>query len=149
MDIVWIVVADAARARILSCTGRACQGLADVEALAHTESRFQNQDLVSDRPGRGWASASGDGRHAFEEPTDPAQHERDRFARIVAERLKTAHYQGTFKHLVLVAAPSFLGALRDVLDRQVQQVVCAEVAKNVVKVDDPGTLRGYLPDFLY
>jgi protein required for attachment to host cells len=149
MDTVWIVVADAARARILSCEGRACHGLTDVEAFSHSESRAQNQDLVTDRPGRGWASASGDARHAMDEPTDPAQRERDRFARIVADRLKTAHYQGVFKHLVIVASPGFLGALRDVMDRHVAHVVRAEVAKNVVKVEGPEALRAYLPDFIY
>ena len=113
MDTVWIVVADAARARILSCEGRACHGLKDVEAFSHSESRAQNQDLVSDRQGRGWASASGDARHAMDEPTDPAQHERERFARAVAERLKTAHHQGVFKHLAIIASPSFLGVLRE------------------------------------
>jgi protein required for attachment to host cells len=149
MDTVWIVVADAARARILSCEGRACHGLKDVEAFSHSESRAQNQDLVSDRQGRGWASASGDARHAMDEPTDPAQHERERFARAVAERLKTAHHQGVFKHLAIIASPSFLGVLREVLDRQVAHMIRAEVAKNVVKVESPEALRAYLPDFLY
>jgi protein required for attachment to host cells len=149
MDTVWIVVADAARARILRCEGRACHGLADVEALSHSESRAQNQDLVSDRQGRGWASASGDGRHAMDEPTDPAHHERERFARMVAERLKSAHHEGVYKHLVIVASPSFLGVLREVLDRHVAQAVRAEVAKNVVKVDDLAVLRSHLPDFIY
>jgi protein required for attachment to host cells len=149
MDTVWIVVADAARARILRCEGRACHGITDVEALSHSESRAQNQDLVSDRPGRGWANAQGDARHAFDETTDAAHHERDRFARMVAERLKSAHHEGVFKHLVIVASPSFLGALREVMDRQVAQSVRAEVAKNVVKIEDPEGLRSYLPDFLY
>jgi protein required for attachment to host cells len=149
MDTVWIVVADAARARILSCEGRACHGLKDVEAFSHSESRAQSQDLVSDRPGRGWASASGDARHAMDQPTDPAHHERERFARIVADRLKAAHNQGAFKHLALVASPSFLGVLREVLDRHVAQVICVEVAKNVVKVESPEALRPFLPDFLY
>ncbi|MBS0001658.1 MAG: host attachment protein [Thioalkalivibrio sp.] len=149
MDTVWIVVADAARARILRCEGRACHGLADVEALSHTESRANTQDLVSDRQGRGWATPSGDARHAMDETTDPAHHERERFARMVADRLKSAHHEGVFKHLVIVASPPFLGALRDVLDRSVAQVVRAEVAKNVVKVEDPAALRSHLPDFIY
>ncbi|MFO8152269.1 host attachment protein [Thioalkalivibrio sp.] len=149
MDTVWIVVADAARARILRCEGRACHGLADVEALSHTESRANTQDLVSDRPGRSWATPSGDARHAMDETTDPAHHERERFARMVADRLKSAHHEGVFKHLVIVASPSFLGALRDLLDRSVAQTVRAEVAKNVVKVEDPAVLRSHLPDFIY
>ncbi|WP_018934683.1 host attachment protein [Thioalkalivibrio sp. ALJ24] len=149
MNTVWIVVADAARARILSCEGRACSNMQDVEALTHSQSRAHNQDLVSDRPGRSWSSSTGDGRHAMQDPTDPAAVERERFARELAERLREAHHAGSFQHLVIVAAPSFLGALRDTLDRQVAQTVTAEVSKNVAKVEKPADLRKHLPDFLY
>ncbi|WP_019626291.1 host attachment protein [Thioalkalivibrio sp. ALJT] len=149
MDTVWIVVADAARARIFTCEGRACQGMHESETLSHSESRAHNQDLVSDRPGRSWASASGDARHAMQESTDPAANERNRFARQVAEHLKSACHAGSFKHLVIVAAPTFLGALRDALDPTVAQSVTAEVAKNVTKSVDASTLRKHLPDFLY
>jgi protein required for attachment to host cells len=58
-------------------------------------------------------------------------------------------YEGVYKHLVIVAAPGFLGALREVMDRHVAHVVRAEVAKNVVKVEGPEALRSYLPDFIY
>jgi protein required for attachment to host cells len=149
MDTVWIVVAEAARARILSCQGRTCRELKEVEALAHTESRLRSRDLVSDRPGRSWADAAGSGRHAMAEPTDPATHELARFARMVVDRLQAAHHQGLFKHLVIVAAPTFLGALREAMDRPLAQTVRAEVAKNVVKIEDPEGLRAYLPDFIY
>ena len=149
MNTVWIVFAEASRARILSCEGRACSNMQDVEALSHSESRAHNQDLVSDRPGRSWGSTGGDGRHAMQDPTDPGVQERDRFARQLAERLREAHHAGSFQHLVIVAAPSFLGALRELLDRQVAQTVTAEVAKNVTKVEKPADLRKHLPDFLY
>lgn len=149
METVWIVLADAARARILSCEGRACHGLKDVEALSHSESRAYNRDLVTDRPGRSWASASGDARHGMDEPTDPAQRERERFARQVADRLLEAFREGAYKRLVIIAAPTFLGVLRDLLDRNVAQAVCLELAKNIVKIDEPASLRAHLPDFLY
>lgn len=149
MDTVWIVVADAARARIFACEGRACQGIHESETLTHTESRVHDQDLVSDRPGRSWSSASGDARHAMQESTDPAANERNRFARQLADRLKAAHHEGLFKHLVIVAAPTFLGALRDTLDATVAQRITAEVSKNVTKSTDATSLRSHLPDFLY
>jgi len=149
MDTVWIVVADAARARIFACNGRACQGLHEAEALSHNESRAQNRELVSDRPGRSWSSASGDARHAMQESTDPAVTERNRFARHLAERLKSAQHEGIYKHLVIVAAPSFLGALRETLDSGVAKAISVEVAKNVTKVERPEALRPHLPDFLY
>ncbi|WP_018862144.1 MULTISPECIES: host attachment protein [unclassified Thioalkalivibrio] len=149
MDTVWIVVADAARARILSCEGRACQGLHEIETLTHSESRVHAQELVTDRPGRSWSSASGDGRHAMQESTDPSVNERNRFAREVAERLKSGYHKGTYQRLVILAAPQFLGALRDLLDPQVSQIVTAQIAKNVAKIQDPAALRNHLPDFLY
>lgn len=149
MDTVWIVVADAARARIFACNGRACQGLHEAEALSHSESRIQNRDLVSDRPGRSWSSASGDARHAMQDSTEPAVTERNRFARQLADRLKAAYNEGAYKHLVIVAAPSFLGALRETLDPGVSKAVSVEVSKNVTKVERPEALRPHLPDFLY
>ncbi len=149
MDTVWILVAEAARARILSCQGRACRDLKELEALVHSESQARGRDLTSDRPGRSWANTAGDGRHAMAEPTDPAAYELVRFAREVVKRLDAAHHQGSFKHLVVVAAPAFLGALRDAMDRPLAQTVRAEVAKNVVKIEDPEKLRAYLPDFIY
>ncbi|WP_017926736.1 host attachment protein [Thioalkalivibrio sp. HL-Eb18] len=148
MDTVWIVVADAARARILSCEGRACQGLHEIETLAHSESRVHAQELVTDRPGRSWSS-SGDGRHAMQETTDPSVNERNRFAREVAERLKSGYHGGSYQRLVILAAPQFLGALRELLDPQVAQIVTAQIAKNVSKIQDPAALRSHLPDFLY
>lgn len=149
MDRVWIVVADAARARILATEGRPGKTLEELEVLVHGESRQHDQDLTTDRPGRGWANASGDGRHAMSPPTDPAVHERDRFAQALAERLRTGRNAGHYDHLVIVAAPAFLGALREQLDPGVARVVSAEVAKNITREDDPARLRAHLPDFLY
>jgi protein required for attachment to host cells len=149
MDIVWILIADAARARILSAEGRNGQALTDLEALVHGESRQPDQALSSDRPGRGWANAGGDARHAMDPPSDPAAVERERFAHQLAARLKSAHHEGRFQHLVIVAAPALLGALRDEIDPVVARCVSHEIAKNVVKVEDLVALRGHLPDYLY
>ncbi|TVQ44619.1 MAG: host attachment protein [Gammaproteobacteria bacterium] len=149
MDCVWIVVADAARARILATEGRPGKVLQELEVLVHGESRQHDQDLTSDRPGRGWANASGDARHAMNPPTDPAVHERERFAQALAERLRTGRNAGQYDHLCIVAAPAFLGVLREQLDPAVSQVVTAEVAKNVTREEDLARLRAHLPDFLY
>lgn len=115
----------------------------------HGESRQHDQDLVSDRPGRGWANAGGDARHAMDPPTDPVAHERERFAHSLAERLKQAFGKKLFEHLVIVAEPAFLGELRRALDRDVAQRVSAEVNSNIVRLEDLEALRSHLPDFLY
>ena len=149
MDTVWILVADSARARILRCEGRTGRRLHDVEALVRGEARQHDQDLVSDRPGRGWANAGGDGRHAMDPPTDPVAHERALFARTLAERLKQALGERSFEHLVIVAEPSFLGTLRDALDREVAKRISVELDSNIVRIEDLEALRSHLPDFLY
>jgi protein required for attachment to host cells len=149
METIWVVVAESARARILRGEGRTCRDLTDVEALAHGASRFRTADLVTDRPGRGWASASGEGRHGIDIPTDPTEQERERFAEQIVDRLQAAQQAGAFQHLAIVAAPAFLGILRAKMTPALAATVCSEIARNVVKLDDTDALRTYLPDFLY
>ena len=59
------------------------------------------------------------------------QHEVRQFAREIGHRLDTAAAQNRFQHLALVAAPRFLGLLRDSLDKQTRKLVTAELPKNV------------------
>ena len=50
--------------------------------------------------------------------------------------------------LMLIAAPAFLGSLRDRLDGPIRGRIMLEVAKNLVHLD-AGAVRQYLPDRLY
>lgn len=147
MEKVWVLLADATYGRILSTEGRVGKQLTEVETLIHPESRAHAVDLTSDKPGRSWA-ASGDGRHAMDDPTDPKEKERHSFVRQIAERLSEGYREGAFRHLVLVAAPRVLGELRKTLDEHVAAAISAEVHKDLVR-EKPEEARKHLPDFLY
>lgn len=127
----WILVADSARARLFSREKKFSR-LEEIETLVHPESRLRRQDLVSDRPGQVQESKT-PGESVNEEPTDPKTAEARLFARDIAHHLREARVAGTFRHLVLVADPRFLGLLRKSLDADTRECIAAEVAKSLVR----------------
>ena len=97
--------------------------------LANPLGRADNRQLASDAHGQNFGA---DGRG----PTaprveEPVQHEVRQFARALGHRLDSAAAQQRFQHLALIAAPRFLGLLRDSLDQQTRKLVTVEVAKNL------------------
>jgi protein required for attachment to host cells len=136
MTETWVVVADAARARIL----RLERASGRLEALAeerHDESRAKASELMADRPGRSLDSSHAGGRHAMEPHTDPKAVERQRFARQLAAELDRAAQAGRFQDLVLVAAPGMLGELRAALSDHVATRVRQEIGKDLAGLELP------------
>ena len=144
MDKIWIVAADSTRARIFEAQSQA--ELKEIETLTHGEGRLQEQELQSDRPGRTFDSR-GDGRHAYVQETDPKVNEAQRFARAVVDYLEQGRNDHRYERLLLVAAPAFLGQLRESMHAPLAKTVSASVAKNVVTLS-PGEIRQHLPDRL-
>ncbi len=141
----WVIAADSSRARILAAENVKGQ-LVEVEDLVHPEARLREQGLGSDAPGRSFDSA-GQGRHAMGKEHDAKQQEAIRFAKRVCETLTTARNEGRFEKLYIVAAPAFLGLLRDCLDPTTQSLVAGEVDKNLAG-HTVKEIRQHLPDFL-
>ena len=112
MDKLWIVVANAARARV--CERHSDGRLVEVADLVHPESRQSGRDLAADRPGRVAMDMVDrtQGRTAYEPPTDPRSKEHERFAREVAAFLEPEVGAGRCRALWLLASPPFLGVLR-------------------------------------
>ena len=138
----WYVVADSARARIFTSIGP--QGeLEEVDIWLHPESRLKDQHLVSDAPGRSFDSY-GKGRHAVAPGTEPGEQEALRFATEIGKRLDKARKDSRFDQLVLVAAPRFLGLMREALKRPTRDCITHEVAKNFVTLDPPA-IRERMP----
>lgn len=125
----WVLVADAAHARIFEVDAReGVLGRAPVrEAAAQTAA---SRDIASDRPGRTFDSG-GQGRHAKEPPTDPHRHEKRRFAHVLAGILEDERKKEAFGELLIVAPPQMLGDLRAELSAEVQKLVEVEIAKNL------------------
>lgn len=130
MSGTWVVVADSSRARFFVLESRS-QPMQELEGMAHAESRMRDQDEVSDKQG-GLAGGHGEGGHAFEAPTDIKHHETEVFAKQIAEKLEHGRVNNDYAKLILIAAPVFLGILRQALNEHVANLVSSSLDKNLV-----------------
>jgi protein required for attachment to host cells len=130
--IVWVLVADAARARLFQVE-QPQQTLSAALGRELIGSNLPSREIGSDRPGRTFDSG-GEGRHAKEPPTDPARHAQAEFAREVVQLLDEKRESRSFERLIVVAPPQFLGDLRATMSQQLREAVSAEVAKDLSKL---------------
>ena len=145
MKPTWILVADSSRARIFTAESPSSQ-LIEINSLAHPQSRLHEQDLSSDLPGHD-SDKSGAGRHGFQDEIEPKEQEVIDFAKQISKHLDQARSSNKFKQLLIVAAPAFLGTLRNQLTDQTRKLVSIEMDKNLTqqKAED---IRGHLPEYL-
>jgi protein required for attachment to host cells len=150
----WLVVANAARARVLEETGppRRSQAGPDpsvgsehtglpgrwmhVADLVHPQSRMKGEQLHGDAPGRIEGTGHGLGSAAYLPRTDPRERERDRFAREVAQCLNQGVATGRCAGLTLVASDPFLGLLESHLSTQARKRVLRKVAADYTTLPD-------------
>jgi len=109
MKAIWIVVADAGRARVFSKVIRA--GVPRLlRELDNPAGRLHTSDIVSDQPGR-VEKRGGYVQSAMDPPTDPHEQQAMNFARRICALIDTAADRHAFSHLILVAPGHFLGLL--------------------------------------
>ena len=137
----WVVVADSSRARFFLLENRT-EPMQELEDMLHAEGRMRGQDEESDRQG-GLAGGHGEGGHAFEAPTDLKHHEAEIFAKQIADKLEQGRVNHDYDKLILVAAPAFLGALRQALNEHVQALVSSSLDKNLVG-EDEAAIRAHI-----
>ena len=145
MSKIWIVVADEAKARILS-TEKSTEPLIALDELTSSEATMAEQDLVSDKPGRSFDS-SGQRRHAMGNNTAPKEQAAIRFAKELADYLEKNRQKKTYSKLIIVAAPRFLGLLRKERSKAVSDLVSLEVDKDLTMLET-GKIREHLPQYL-
>jgi protein required for attachment to host cells len=143
MNFTWLVVADNSRARIFSMETRSSP-IEEIETIVHTEARLHEHEMTSDAPGRGNGKA-GAGGHVYQDEVSPKEQESINFAREIANELDAARKNNKFKQFVLVAAPEFLGNLRNQLNAQTQKLTCFELAKNLSNLK-AAEIRKHLPE---
>jgi len=129
----WIVVADAAKARILSTT-KLKESWTEVEELLHPESRQKISELYRDEPNV-MSSGARAGKDVIEPATDLKEKETQTFAREVSDFLEANHLKGNFNQLYIMAAPAFLGTLRPLLHKGVEEKIVTSIDKNLVDMD--------------
>ena len=135
MDTVWIVSADAGRARIFA-ESKPDGPLEEVDDLVNTSARMRINEKVTDRLG---PTSAGQSIHntggalpnkQYEAPQTPDEREAESFAKDLSARLVAGFREGQFQKLSLVAAPKFLGVLRSFLAPELKPLVNLELNKD-------------------
>ena len=126
-----VVVADESRAEFY--TSEALHGtLSALRTLTNKAARMKTGELISDRGGRSFDS-HGQGRHTMEfEKNAPKQHIAKGFAKDIAEWIGAEMHKGAFAGFALIAAPKFLGLLRQELAVATKAEPWVTINKDVV-----------------
>lgn len=122
----WILVADASRAHLFE-SDPTLEELTPIEAHVHPESRLPVSELVSGDRGA-TREFSGSPHSRFERHSDPHKSTVDSFARELADVLNAGRVAHSYEHLVIVASPTFLGALRSHLTVDTARCVVGSIA---------------------
>ena len=130
--VTWVLVADAARARILRNEGPG-RGIEREVVREFAQDIPPGREIMADRPGRGFESAN-PGRHAMEPSSDPREVEAIRFLREVVAYLEKANNGRAFDRLVLVAPPAALGTLRAQVSKPLAAKVTGQLNKDLTHV---------------
>jgi len=146
---VRVVVAD--RAQVLFYDAERPESKLQLAGqMTDPEARLRDRDYKSDRPGRVFDHAPGGKRrgavahHSTGGERTPRKHEAEVFARRIVDELERAQRQNHFDRLVLMAAPEFLGDLREVMPKSLSQAIALEIDKDLVHEDELA-IRGHLP----
>jgi protein required for attachment to host cells len=134
MHPIWVVVADAGHARFLQRV-KPRAPLEEVGKLEDELAHAPGRELRRDAHGRYYGKGEREMAHTAVPHTDPHKKEAQRFARRVAERLEQAYREHLYDHLVIAAAPAFLGMLREALPETVRKTVIDEVDADLVPLD--------------
>ncbi len=132
--VFWVVVADESKAVVYARDTRSGP-LREVFSLDNEAARMKIEQLTSDSGGRSFDS-KGKGRHTMtNEKADPKKHAASTFSKQIAERIGTVMHDGSCRGFALVAAPRFLGVLRDAVSVATSAEPYATVDKAVVGQD--------------
>jgi len=138
----WIVAADASRARVYTMA-TADETPRPVEEFDNPAGRAHNRDLVTDGDGRYFGKGERNQGHTAPPGESAVEHEVELFAKRVAGYLDRARIDHKYERLRLVAAPKFLGLLRQNLSKEVDKLVDDAIAKDVSWFDE-NALADYL-----
>jgi protein required for attachment to host cells len=126
MKTIWVVAADASRARVLQVASR--KKLAEVTHFDNPEGRMHDRDLISDAHPR---MRGTDGPASDRQETSAVEHATEMFAKRIGQYLEKARTDHRYDELVVIAPPQLLGALRKEYGKEVGRLVADEVAKDL------------------
>jgi protein required for attachment to host cells len=126
----WALVLNGTRCRIL----RGISGRGD-DTPAELVLRFEARnlrDIMSDKPGRSFASMGGGRRSAMDYNSDPLVEDQRDFIRQVIALLESHRRAGDFDRLAVFADHDMLGHLRKMMPQSLADLVIYEVPKNLL-----------------
>src|SRR3989304_2009389 len=106
----WILVANAAEAKILTTDNLRVGELELVREFAHPESRKKASELMSDKPGH--FKTDGNAHSAYSSKSDPKEVEAEHFAIQLAHELKASWDKNQYKKLIIVTSAHFYGLIK-------------------------------------
>lgn len=127
--LTWVLVADGARARLLSLQAGEYTPR-QIRAFSNAMGRMPGRELERDRPPRAY-DRFGRGRHAIEPRTSTRDKCTARFAALLHSTLERGRVEHRYSDLVLIAPPHFLGLLNATLDKRVRARVALEMPKDL------------------
>ena len=131
LDRLWIVVADGGVARVLAVS----EDRTKLEVLREAHSagaHMKTHDLVSDRQGRSFESAS-PMRHGIASRHDPHVEQERHFIHNLAEMLNQDDQAHRFDQLILIVTPVQKKQLHDGLKPATAKKVVETIAKDLTK----------------
>ena len=134
MTKTWILVADASRARVFEVLDRD-ETLQEIEDFVNPAGRQGERELRTDARGRYFGKGEQMQGHTAAPNTDPTTHENQLFAKTIADYLDRARVSRRYERLCLIAAPKFLGLLRDELGKDVGHLVYEALDKDISWLD--------------
>jgi protein required for attachment to host cells len=136
----WLLVCDASKAKIYSMhTARlfkepTSDNLELVNKFTHDASRKKNHELETDRMGTF-------GSGTFVEATTPKAHEAELFAQELLHHLESARKEGSYRDLIIVAPPTFMGILHKHMHHELQKIVSKNIEKDYTHHDDHDLMK--------
>ena len=141
MNKTWVVVAESSRSRIFYVE-KANEPLTEILSFDNPEARKHDAEFYAEHRGRSFDS-HGHARHDISEHS-ANKHEAERFAKQLAELLDSHRLTKDYDQLILFAAPSFLGLLREHMSEPTNRLVVHDCNKNLVQLNAE-KIRAQLP----
>jgi len=143
MRTTWVIAADSNRARVFELSDSGHK-LREIEDMLNPEARQMEREQVTDAGGRfGQGGQGGEGgpgnlgpgargqAHTSEPQQSVREHEVEMFSKQLGRYLDQARNEHRFDRLRVIAAPKFLGLIRQNMSKEVEKMVEEEIPKNI------------------
>lgn len=141
----WILIANGAHAHIVLNDGPG-HGVKGLKGLEFARGRIADTDKTPDRQGRTFDS-HGTGRHAKEPANHPERLDERKFIQEIVNLLDVKLGENAFDRLIIIASPTTLGDIRDMLTAALTKRLYAEIPKDLTHLSLM-ELPAHLEEFL-